>query len=195
MGLIAAGSLPAFLTPQTCRVLAHDILHVQRIGQQAVSFFCWRIAGVRSPALTGWIVQHGGGYSTAFALTAGLASCGAIAQLAMVRERPRSLSFDGDGSGVRPHVAVDAVPPEEMNARYPNDGWPGAVPMRHARGRVLMRRLCGVHQTRWPGVAGPPHRYRYFTGVRIGAPLFLIMNTMNFAGFVLLAFRPTVCTS
>lgn len=35
----------------------------------------------------------------------------------------------------------------------------------------------------------------YFTGVRTGAPLFLISNTTNFAGFVRLAFRPTVCTS
>lgn len=32
----------------------------------------------------------------------------------------------------------------------------------------------------------------YFTGVRIGAPLFLIRKTTNFAGCVVLALRPTV---
>ena len=31
-----------------------------------------------------------------------------------------------------------------------------------------------------------------FTGISTGAPLFLTKNTMNFAGLVLLAFRPTV---
>lgn len=46
-----------------------------------------------------------------------------------------------------------------------------------------------------PGIAGPRRRLPYFTGVRTGAPLFLIRNTTNFAGFVLLAFRPTVWTS
>ncbi len=46
-----------------------------------------------------------------------------------------------------------------------------------------------------PGIAGPRRRLPYFTGVRTGAPLFLIRNTTNFAGFVLLEFRPTVWTS
>ncbi len=46
-----------------------------------------------------------------------------------------------------------------------------------------------------PGIAGLRRRSRYFTGVSTGAPLFLIRNTTNLAGSVLLAFRPTVCTS
>jgi hypothetical protein len=35
----------------------------------------------------------------------------------------------------------------------------------------------------------------YFTGISGGAPLSLTKKTTNLAGLVLLAFRPTTCTS
>lgn len=73
--------------------------------------------------------------------------------------------------------------------------------------RSEVDRVVAVHEThgfdalsrlksaKRPAVTGPRRRLPYFTGVRTGAPLFLIRNTTNFAGFVLLAFRPTVWTS
>jgi hypothetical protein len=36
---------------------------------------------------------------------------------------------------------------------------------------------------------------RHFTGTSVGAPLSLTKRTKNFAGLVVLAFRPTTCTS
>ncbi len=73
--------------------------------------------------------------------------------------------------------------------------------------RSEVDRVVAVHEThgfdalsrskpaKRPAVTGPRRRLPYFTGVRTGAPLFLIRSTTNFAGFVLLAFRPTVWTS
>ncbi len=64
------------------------------------------------------------------------------------------------------------------------------------RQAVALRNACirGV-ELPFPADLAPRRRSRYFTGVRTGASLFLIRNTTNFAGFVPLAFRPTVCTS
>jgi hypothetical protein len=44
-------------------------------------------------------------------------------------------------------------------------------------------------RTRWRSAT------RYFAGNTTSAPLFFSKNTRNFAELVLLAFRPTVCTS
>jgi hypothetical protein len=43
--------------------------------------------------------------------------------------------------------------------------------------------------------AAPDNSGSHFTGTSGGAPLSLTKSTRNFAGFVLLAFRPTTWTS
>jgi transposase len=56
-------------------------------------------------------------------------------------------------------------------------------------------RACGL---RWWGMAPTSlclFSGRYFTGTSVGAPLSLTKMTKNFAGLVVLAFRPTTCTS
>lgn len=44
-------------------------------------------------------------------------------------------------------------------------------------------------------IGASPHERAYFSGTRTGAPLSFRRSTMNFAGWVWLALRPTVCTS
>ena len=52
----------------------------------------------------------------------------------------------------------------------------------------------GTVRVAW-GTQDIDHYRRHFIGTRIGVPLSLTRTTRNFAGFVLLAFRPTTCTS
>lgn len=44
-------------------------------------------------------------------------------------------------------------------------------------------------------IRASPHERAYFSGSRTGAPLSFRRSTMNFAGRVWLALRPTVCIS
>lgn len=93
VALIATASLLAFLTPQTCWVLVQEIVPANRVGAAGgFVHLLANLAGLVAPSLTGWIVQHGGGYTPAFSFAAVLASCGAIALAVLVRDpqvRPR----------------------------------------------------------------------------------------------------------
>src|SRR5262245_49680210 len=52
--------------------------------------------------------------------------------------------------------------------------------------------LASAIGTRWAtGISAVWHSVRHFTGTSTAAPLSLTMTTKNFAGMVLLAFRPT----
>jgi MFS transporter, ACS family, hexuronate transporter len=111
--LIVIASLLAFLTPQTCWILVQSIVPADRVGTTGgFVHFLANLAGIVAPGLTGYIVQYGGGYSTAFAFAATLAAIGAACVMLLIRggrdgsasacereERSRSAYRLSDGAG------------------------------------------------------------------------------------------------
>jgi len=87
VALMAVASLFAFMTPQACWSLLQDIVPAQRIGATGgFVHLLANIAGILSPSITGFLVQYGMGYSSAFILTGVLAGVGMVAVLLSVRE-------------------------------------------------------------------------------------------------------------
>ena len=77
------------MAPQNCWVLIQEIVPSERIG--GVGGFVHLLAntaGIFGPALTGFIVEYGGGYGASFVLAAALALAGAVA-VALVVRSPR----------------------------------------------------------------------------------------------------------
>lgn len=88
VALITLASVFAYMTPQACWSLLQDIVPADRIGTAGgFVHLLANLAGILSPAITGFLIQYGGGYASAFLLASALALTG-IALLALfVRQR------------------------------------------------------------------------------------------------------------
>lgn len=88
VALITLASVFAYMTPQACWSLLQDIVPAERIGTAGgFVHLLANLAGILSPAITGFLIQYGGGYASAFLLASALALTG-IALLALfVRQR------------------------------------------------------------------------------------------------------------
>jgi MFS transporter, ACS family, hexuronate transporter len=88
VALIAIASLFAFMTPQACWSLLQDIVPRERIGSTGgFVHLLANIAGILSPSITGFLIQYGAGYSSAFILASALAAVGMVVLWLAVRER------------------------------------------------------------------------------------------------------------
>ncbi|RKT13857.1 sugar phosphate permease [Paraburkholderia sp. RAU2J] len=86
--LIAVASLFAFMTPQACWSLLQDIVPRERIGATGgFVHLLANLAGILSPSITGFMIQYGAGYSSAFVVASALAALGLVALALTVRER------------------------------------------------------------------------------------------------------------
>lgn len=87
VALISVASLFAFMTPQACWSLLQDIVPRDRIGATGgFVHLLANLAGILSPSITGFMIQYGSGYSSAFALASALAVVGMLAMWLAVRE-------------------------------------------------------------------------------------------------------------
>ncbi|SDR61229.1 MFS transporter [Paraburkholderia tuberum] len=85
--LIAIASLFAFMTPQACWSLLQDIVPSERIGATGgFVHLLANLAGVLSPSITGFLIQYGAGYSSAFVLASALGCVGMIVLWLCVRQ-------------------------------------------------------------------------------------------------------------
>lgn len=85
---ITVATIFAYMTPQACWSLLQGIVPANKIGSAGgFVHLLANLAGIISPALTGFIIQYGGGYNTAFILASGFAFIGIIALLVMVKSQ------------------------------------------------------------------------------------------------------------
>ncbi|MGE9551049.1 MFS transporter [Erwinia amylovora] len=88
VSLITLASVFAYMTPQACWSLLQDIVPAERIGTAGgVVHLLANLAGILSPGITGFLIQYGGGYSSAFLLASALALTGMAMLAVFVRER------------------------------------------------------------------------------------------------------------
>lgn len=88
VSLITLASVFAYMTPQACWSLLQDIVPAERIGTAGgFVHLLANLAGILSPAITGFLIQYGGGYSSAFLLASVLALTGMVLLALFVRER------------------------------------------------------------------------------------------------------------
>jgi MFS transporter, ACS family, hexuronate transporter len=88
VSLIAVASLFAFMTPQACWSLLQDIVPRGRIGATGgFVHLLANLAGILAPSITGFMIQYGAGYSSAFVLASAMAAAGMLALWFSVRER------------------------------------------------------------------------------------------------------------
>ncbi|WP_396333157.1 MFS transporter [Burkholderia anthina] len=86
--LIAIASLFAFMAPQACWSLLQEIVPRERVGSAGgFVHLLANLAGILSPSVTGWLVQYGGGYASAFVLAGASALAGAVILTFAVRAR------------------------------------------------------------------------------------------------------------
>ncbi|MFL9981489.1 MFS transporter [Paraburkholderia graminis] len=84
--LIAVASLFAFMTPQACWSLLQDIVPSERIGATGgFVHLLANLAGILSPSITGFLIQYGAGYSSAFVMASALGCIGMIVLAVCVR--------------------------------------------------------------------------------------------------------------
>ena len=96
---ITVATIFAYMTPQACWSLLQDIVPADRIGTTGgFVHLLANLAGIMSPAVTGLLIQYGGGYNSAFILASVLAVLGIVALAILVR-RPRSISVNQE-SGI-----------------------------------------------------------------------------------------------
>ncbi|MFP9231037.1 MFS transporter [Pectobacterium cacticida] len=87
VGLITVASLFAYMTPQACWSLLQDIVPATRIGSAGgFVHLLANLAGILSPGITGFLIQYGGGYQSAFMLASLLAVSGIIVLVLFVRK-------------------------------------------------------------------------------------------------------------
>ncbi|WP_250467849.1 MFS transporter [Caballeronia sp. GAFFF2] len=87
VALIAVASLFAFMTPQACWSLLQDIVPRDRIGATGgFVHLLANLAGILSPSITGFLIQYGAGYSSAFILASALSALGMLVLWVAVRE-------------------------------------------------------------------------------------------------------------
>lgn len=88
MVLITLASIFAYMTPQACWSLLQDIVPAGRIGTAGgFVHLLANIAGILSPGITGFLIQYGGGYNSAFVLASLLAVVGIVVLAALVRRK------------------------------------------------------------------------------------------------------------
>jgi ACS family hexuronate transporter-like MFS transporter len=89
-------------TPAACWALLQTTVPARRIGGVGgYVHFLSNLAGVIGPAITGFIIQYGGGYNSSFLLAGLVSVAGALAMAVFVRETPVR-------GGVMPVVAAPA---------------------------------------------------------------------------------------
>jgi ACS family hexuronate transporter-like MFS transporter len=87
VALITVASIFAYMTPQACWSLLQDIVPAHRIGTAGgFVHLLANLAGILSPSITGFLIQYGGGYQSAFILSSGLAIVGVVAMAILVRQ-------------------------------------------------------------------------------------------------------------
>ncbi|WLS78369.1 MFS transporter [Erwinia pyri] len=88
VSLITLASVFAYMTPQACWSLLQDIVPAERIGTAGgFVHLLANLAGILSPGITGFLIQYGGGYSSAFLLASVLALTGMLLLALFVRQR------------------------------------------------------------------------------------------------------------
>ncbi|MEA9391370.1 MFS transporter [Acerihabitans sp. TG2] len=88
VALITIASIFAYMTPQACWSLLQDIVPAARIGSAGgFVHLLANLAGILSPGITGFLIQYGGGYQSAFILSSILALVGIVVMLLFVRQR------------------------------------------------------------------------------------------------------------
>lgn len=88
VSLITLASVFAYMTPQACWSLLQDIVPAERIGTAGgFVHLLANLAGILSPGITGFLIQYGGGYSSAFLLASVLALTGMAMLGIFVRQR------------------------------------------------------------------------------------------------------------
>jgi ACS family hexuronate transporter-like MFS transporter len=76
-------------TPAACWALLQTTVPAKRIGGVGgYVHFLSNLAGIVGPAITGFIIQYGGGYNSSFLLAGLVSVAGALAMAAFVHERP-----------------------------------------------------------------------------------------------------------
>lgn len=91
---ITVATIFAYMTPQACWSLLQDIVPANKIGGAGgFVHLLANLAGIISPALTGFIIQYGSGYHTAFILASAFAFIGIIALLTMVKKQKNYSEF------------------------------------------------------------------------------------------------------
>lgn len=89
---ITLATIFAYMTPQACWSLLQDIVPADRIGTTGgFVHLLANLAGIMSPAVTGLLIQYGGGYHSAFILASALSLVGIVALLALVRQKRSQL--------------------------------------------------------------------------------------------------------
>lgn len=85
VAFITVGNLFLFMSPQLCWILLQEIVPTRYIGGTGgFVHLMANLAGLVAPALTGYVVQYGGGYNTAFVIASVAAAAGAIVVLVVV---------------------------------------------------------------------------------------------------------------
>lgn len=91
---ITLATIFAYMTPQACWSLLQDIVPADRIGTTGgFVHLLANLAGIMSPAVTGLLIQYGGGYHSAFILASALSLVGIVALLALVRQKRGQLNL------------------------------------------------------------------------------------------------------
>ena len=86
--LITLASVFAYMTPQACWSLLQDIVPAGRIGTAGgFVHLLANLAGILSPGTTGFLIQYGGGYHTAFLLASALAVAGMLLLALLARQK------------------------------------------------------------------------------------------------------------
>ena len=83
---ITVASVFLFVTPQICWSLIQDIVPRNRVGGTGgFVHLLANLAGIIAPALTGLVVQYGGGYNVAFVIAASVCAIGVLVVVVAVR--------------------------------------------------------------------------------------------------------------
>ncbi len=86
--LITLASVFAYMTPQACWSLLQDIVPAGRIGTAGgFVHLLANLAGILSPGITGFLIQYGGGYHSAFVLASILALAGMLLLALLVKQK------------------------------------------------------------------------------------------------------------
>ena len=85
---ITVASVFLFVTPQICWSLIQDIVPRNRVGGTGgFVHLLANLAGIIAPALTGLVVQYGGGYNVAFVIAASVCAIGVLVVVVAVRKQ------------------------------------------------------------------------------------------------------------
>lgn len=96
VALITLSSLFVFMCPQACWALLQELVPASRVGATGgFVHLLANLAGLMAPSVTGFLIQYAGGYSAAFALSAGLAALGMLVVVFLVRQPGSGRTMSG----------------------------------------------------------------------------------------------------